>query len=978
MRDDEGRTSERERVAAQQRREWNQALEAQEEARRNQWKRVLEAQEEQRKNTKRKRAPSAKRSRVSREVLGDARASASNPGSVEAFERAAIGSMLWHRPRPHELTEIPAEFRDARHYVASFEPVLMEETREEIRSAWLESLSERRQYPLRLVATPDALGNTGWYKAMLQCDDRRDAEAIRSLCQEHSVAVLCERRIDDSDPWPRAVDGLELPLAVAAFVEKVTTQEGLVEVKFFIPPEAHVALNPAAPGFRPWHQSLRRRERAVLEAFEGVRRPVTDATGRRLPPGAETAELSEDGECKAPPPRRAEGRTWFLAPAGKLSSASQTYEALHHFRALHAPMRAAMLKPPKEGMPRVLGCPPPPLAEEIEAHPHFVNFLNEQFNEPQLAAIKWSSAHTLRSFDLDAAADDRDDGEGVAAATRSEPFPFTLVQGPPGTGKTHTVWGILNILHLVLYQRYYQHLHRAIARGAARITGDVGHMHAVEHLAWLETAAEPEVDGIESDTVTDLYDNLKIQAGVERGQNYGVSKPRILVCAPSNAAIDNLLERVMYRGFRSLEEGRTYNPNIIRVGAQDGVVADKVRNVYAGNMVEGLMRMSPQEWNDAYIKQDKFVKDAARYIAHLEKEHISAAAVTIGAEGGAHEDPVAKAVANDRRVSKMLQLADDRNKGVADMARLAYLLTYLGKGGGGKSARANHFDQLRVRRALEASFVDEAEIVFTTLTSSSRRVFRQLTHGFDTVLIDEAAQANEVGRTCVDDFSRFVLGHHQFSFFLPRQEEPTGVSHFHMFCTRASSSRLYTTVATLIPFLHGARRCVLVGDPQQLPATVLSGAAQNVSFQRSLFERFTTLGAQALLLSVQYRMHPEIRAFPSAVFYDGRLMDSESVRSNPPESYHAVFPLRPYMLFDVSGGMQQRSGAGSLSNPVEAVTVVCLFKQLQAVLEARGESVVNRVSIITPYRQQRTVIVKAFAALCGEETFASDLLSDIV
>jgi senataxin len=63
--------------------------------------------------------------------------------------------------------------------------------------------------------------------------------------------------------------------------------------------------------------------------------------------------------------------------------------------------------------------------------------------------------------------------------------------------------------------------------------------------------------------------------------------------------------------------------------------------------------------------------------------------------------------------------------------------------------------------ALEASFVDEAEIVFTTLTSSSRRVFRQLTHGFDTVLIDEAAQANEV--------------------------------------------------ATLIPFLHGARRCVLVG-----------------------------------------------------------------------------------------------------------------------------------------------------------------------
>ena len=108
------------------------------------------------------------------------------------------------------------------------------------------------------------------------------------------------------------------------------------------------------------------------------------------------------------------------------------------------------------------------------------------------------------------------------------------------------------------------------------------------------------------------------------------------------------------------------------------------------------------------------------------------------------------------------------------MARLAYLLTHLGGpdaglgqgGGGGRGGRGGGRGRgggktFRVRMALEASFVDEEEIVFTTLTSSSRRVFRQLTHGFDTVLIDEAAQANEV--------------------------------------------------ATLIPFLHGARRCVLVG-----------------------------------------------------------------------------------------------------------------------------------------------------------------------
>ena len=130
--------------------------------------------------------------------------------------------------------------------------------------------------------------------------------------------------------------------------------------------------------------------------------------------------------------------------------------------------------------------------EEIENHPDFVAFLAKNFNEPQLAAIKWSAAHTLREVfpasqqNLAAAAaaaaaagesisavypsDDDALAVPAAAAGGGEPFPFTLVQGPPGTGKTHTVWGILNILHLVLYQRYYQHMHVAITLGTARAT----------------------------------------------------------------------------------------------------------------------------------------------------------------------------------------------------------------------------------------------------------------------------------------------------------------------------------------------------------------------------------------------------------------------------------------------------------------------------------------------------------------------------
>lgn len=60
------------------------------------------------------------------------------------------------------------------------------------------------------------------------------------------------------------------------------------------------------------------------------------------------------------------------------------------------------------------------------------------------------------------------------------------------------------------------------------------------------------------------------------------------------------------------------------------------------------------------------------------------------------------------------------------------------------------------------------------------------------------------------------------------------------------------------------RRLVLVGDPQQLPATVKSQVAAALKLERSLFERIQASAPSCIqLLSVQYRMHPSIRQFPS-------------------------------------------------------------------------------------------------------------------
>ncbi len=50
-----------------------------------------------------------------------------------------------------------------------------------------------------------------------------------------------------------------------------------------------------------------------------------------------------------------------------------------------------------------------------------------------------------------------------------------------------------------------------------------------------------------------------------------------------------------------------------------------------------------------------------------------------------------------------------------------------------------------MRDSLEVSLVAEAEMVFTTLSSTGRKVFERGTCGrFHTVLIDEAAQSSEI------------------------------------------------------------------------------------------------------------------------------------------------------------------------------------------------------------------------------------------
>ncbi|CAI5497828.1 unnamed protein product, partial [Closterium sp. Naga37s-1] len=163
---------------------------------------------------------------------------------------------------------------------------------------------------------------------------------------------------------------------------------------------------------------------------------------------------------------------------------------------------------------------------------------------------------------------------------------------------------------------------------------------------------------------------------------------------------------------------------------------------------------------------------------------------------------------------------------------------------------------------------------------------------------------------------------------------------------------------------RGLRYAVLVGDPKQLPATVMSKVAVQGHYNRSLFERLQSTGWHAELLSVQYRMHPDISRFPSHGFYHGRIEDGPNVcqPSHCPPHLHLLFG--PYRFFHVRGREERDSaavdaGSRSVSNSVEAAVVIALLTRLSTGKEGGGAV---KVGLISPYARQVELLQRAVEA----------------
>ncbi|CAI5730304.1 unnamed protein product [Hyaloperonospora brassicae] len=219
------------------------------------------------------------------------------------------------------------------------------------------------------------------------------------------------------------------------------------------------------------------------------------------------------------------------------------------------------------------------------------------------------------------------------------------------------------------------------------------------------------------------------------------------------------------------------------------------------------------------------------------------------------------------------------------------------------------------RQSLEVSFLDTAHIVFTTLNSAGVAAL-DASARYDVLVVDEAAQAVEL--------------------------------------------------STIIPMKFGSKQCVLVGDPQQLSATVFSRNSGQSLYERSLFERLESCEHPVHMLRTQYRSHPMISDFPRNYFYDGKLQDGDNVKGGDyAKPYHNLGPaFMPLVFWNLLSSREKATKSVSRMNVGEAELAVNLYLTLRN--SCPSDSIAGKVGMITPYSQQMEELRNRFRRALGE------------
>ncbi|XP_008543422.2 uncharacterized protein LOC103568236 [Microplitis demolitor] len=165
-----------------------------------------------------------------------------------------------------------------------------------------------------------------------------------------------------------------------------------------------------------------------------------------------------------------------------------------------------------------------------------------------------------------------------------------------------------------------------------------------------------------------------------------------------------------------------------------------------------------------------------------------------------------------------------------------------------------------------------------------------------------------------------------------------------------------TELLTLVPLMLNINKLILVGDPQQLPPTVLSQKAKENGYNQSLFARAQKIFESenniyfdnpVVMLDTQYRMVEAISQWPNRYFYKGAIKNAASVRSSNFHDYRVL-----------NHSYSQSFHGESNENEAELVLkLVRILKNYKIINYEKTNKEIS-IGIITPYQQQRTLLMR--------------------
>lgn len=364
---------------------------------------------------------------------------------------------------------------------------------------------------------------------------------------------------------------------------------------------------------------------------------------------------------------------------------------------------------------------------------------------------------------------------------------------------------------------------------------------------------------------------------------------RILFCAPSNAAVDEIVRRLVqsppYRDdndSHAIKHGNCGDFNIVRVGQKTQVSSEIVQ--YS---LEYLLERELKNYKLSHNKS-KIIEQINLLRSRLQVMDIECQKLRMS---------------NNQNESEQYMIKTE------ERSRMQKLLDELNFKRNSLSEKGDHQgDYSEEEHNLQRSLLLRADIICSTLSAAGSKpmvdTFRRSREiPFRCVIIDEAGQ-----------------------------------------CTEPDA---------LIPLQYGSSKLVLVGDPAQLPATVISQRAGRFNLGQSLFERLykgiminSETGVHpAILLNYQYRMAPDICWFPNKRFYNNELKSNEALIKKKSD-------LKPYVFINLDESREDKTRMGGIHNPVEREHIIAICEKIVTEKNAN----VNEIAVITPYRYQASLI----------------------